>query len=188
MLAFIIVLSLFITYPFITSFVYMVTRLFGEPVSYLAGGIVGNLYVPLLVILGEMLLFIAIKFIYLNLFINKTLLDVDVKLPKLPSKKILVLLIFVASVIWLVYNSLITEWNLIQDIPHLMHSDFAITEGEVILYEVSHGDIDETLMNVNGIKMEGGNVHGEELVDNAKYHVEYLPHSKYVVEYHRIPQ
>ncbi|WP_077360230.1 hypothetical protein [Clostridium saccharoperbutylacetonicum] len=93
MLAFIIALSLFITSPFITGFVYMVTRLFGEPASYLASGIVENLYVPLLVIWGEMLLFIAIKFIYLNLFINKTLLDIDVKLPKLHFKKILVLLI-----------------------------------------------------------------------------------------------
>lgn len=185
-ITFVIVLGLFITYPFITSFVYIGTRLFGVPVSYLAGGIVGNLYVPLLAILGGMLLFIAVKFIYLNLFINKKLLNVEVKLPKLHFKEVLFIMFLVAGAALLVFKSLNTEWNLIQDIPHLAHSDFGVIEGTVVLYEVSHGDDSETKMMVNGMKMDGGFEYKEEVVEKAKYHVEFLPHSRYVVKYHRI--
>lgn len=158
------------------------------PVSYLAGGIVGNLYTPLLAILVGMILFIAIKFIYLNKYINKKLLDTEVKLPNFRFKEILVILFLVVAAVGFVFNSLITEWNLIQDIPHLAHSDFAVVEGEITIYEVSHGDIDEDRMMINGIKMDGGFEYSEKLVDNAKYKVEYLPHSKYVVRYHRILQ
>lgn len=184
---FVILICLFVVYPLITSFVYIGTRFLGEPVSYLAGGIVGNLYVPLITVLGVMVLFIMVKFIYLNLFINKKLLNIEVKLSNLRFKEALVILILVMASVGLVFNSLIAEWNLIQDVPHLVDSNFAVEEGIITLYEVSHGDVSETLMKVNGIKMDGGIACKEELIDNAKYYVEYLPHSKYVVNYHRIP-
>ena len=179
-------MGLFITYPFITAFVYIGTRFFGAPVSYLAGGIVGDLYVPLLAITGGMLFFIAAKFIYLNIAINKKLINVEVKLPKIHFKEILFIMFLVLGTISLVFNSLITEWNLIQDVPHLVHSDFSIIEGTVTLYEVSHGDTDETKMMVNGMKMDGGFEYKEEVEENVKYRVEYLPHSRYVVKYQRI--
>jgi len=188
MIAFVIILILFIVYPFITSFVYIGTSFFGVPVSYLAGGIVGNLYAPLLAVLGCMLLYIAVKFIYLNLSINKKILDADVALPKLRFKKILVILIFMGSAVVFLFSTMETEWNMILDIPHLAYSDFATTDGTVSLYEVSHGDTYETKMIVNGIKMDGGFAYGEEPVEGEKYHVEYLPHSRYVVKYQRIPQ
>lgn len=67
-----------------------------------------------------------------------------------------------------------------------MDSNFAAEDGIITLYEVSHGDVSEILIKVNGIKMDGGIAYNGELIDNEKYHVEYLPHSKYVVNYHRI--
>jgi hypothetical protein len=186
LIKFVILLVIVITYPFITAIVYIGTRFISVPVSYLAGGMVGNLYVPLIAILVGMIFFIAIKCIYLNLYINKKLLDVEVKRTKLTFKEILVILCLVVAGVGLVFNSLTMEWNLIQDIPHLAHSDFAVAEGEITLYEISHGDTSETRMMIDGIKMDGGFEYEEQLVDHAKYYVEYLPHSKYVVRYHRI--
>lgn len=182
----VIALALVVIYPFITSFVYIGARLFGQPISYLAGGLVANLYAPLLAAFVVMSILIMVRFFYLNVFINKNLLGVEAAPPKVRFKGILVVVIFVVVAVHVVCKSLLAEWNLVQDIPHLAHADFATAEGIVHLYTVPHDLTEETKIQINGIRMEGGIVDGETLVDGATYHIEYLPHSQYVVKYHRV--
>lgn len=187
MCVFIILIFLFITFPFITSFVYIVTLIFGEPVSYIAGGIVSNFYIPILAILGFMTFWIMFKFFILNLFINKAVLGYsEIKHPKFLFNKFFVLLIGLIVVLLFSFNSIRKVTNLTLDIQNLSTSNFSKMEGTLQIYEVTYDITTYTYMKIDGLKFEGGYAKGEELVDGEKYQVEYLPHSLYVVKYHRL--
>lgn len=188
---FVIGIALFLMFPFIVPLVYMVTLVFGEPVSYIAGGIVSNLYIPLMVVLIMILIYFAVKFIFLNLALNKAVFgDSILQLAKPPLtraylKSALITLVGFGFVVVFAFHSMLNIFNLVLDIQNLASSDFAKMDGTLTLYEVSYDTSTRTFMQINGTRFEGGFSHGGELVEGEKYHVEYLPHSKYVVKYRR---
>lgn len=77
--------------------------------------------------------------------------------------------------------------NLILDMEIIITSDYEEAKGELKFYDILIGDELCTRIKINNIKFDGGNVQEETLIEGNNYHVTYLPHTKYVVDYKSIP-
>lgn len=147
--------------------------------AYIACRLIQNLYGPII-----MVVFIAIfPFICSFVFSLRTK---GVHLDKASLKRKAIMLFTLTLCICMTYNSFKNIANLILDIGVIAESNYAEEDGRLELYDVTYGDNDSTFIKINDIKFEGGNVQAGVLIEGDHYHVEYLPHTKYVVKYKHI--
>lgn len=154
----------------------------GEAAGYIICEIFRNLYIPSVVAMITIAAGLIIKFIYLNI-------KSDTKMDKSTGssgKNIFILLAVVLIIFCFSFKNIKNIGNLIMDIPCVVEANYSTTEGVVKFYEDRHESLVNHYMNVNGIMFSGGYSYGEKLYEGSKYNVQYLPHSKYVVNFKRM--
>jgi len=200
--------------PILSGVVALPFFLIGQPEAYIVSRIIQNLYGPIIVIVVITLLQSAYymfsaarnrKQVEKNRDQNtdnnadnntdKSKLGFGYKLKfetklafktKLDFKNIIIATFFLALMVYITFSSFKNLGNLIMDIGIIATADYAKEDGILELYEAPVGDDTQTFMEINGIKFSGGNALLGELVAGDYYHVEYLPHTKYVAKYTKI--
>jgi len=200
--------------PILSGVVALPFFLIGQPEAYIVSRIIQNLYGPIIVIVVITLLQSAYymfsaarnrKQVEKNRDQNtdnnadnntdKSKLGFGYKLKfetklafktKLDFKNIIIATFFLALMVYITFSSFKNLGNLIMDIGIIATADYAKEDGILELYEAPVGDDTQTFMEINGIKFSGGNALLGELVAGDYYHVEYLPHTKYVAKYKRV--
>lgn len=169
-------LVLMLTIPILSGVIALPFFIIGQPEAYIVSRLIQNLYGPLIIIiLGTVLKWISPSFLIVCAR--------GAKIHKFNFKNILIAFFMIALVTSITYNSFKNYIDLILDIGIVATSNYSQVDGKLKLYEASVGDDDQTFMEVNGIKFSGGNAKLGDLKEGDYYHVEYLPHTKYVVKY-----
>jgi hypothetical protein len=77
--------------------------------------------------------------------------------------------------------------NNIKDIPNVIHSDYKILEGNLTSYHIGRTGTKSsgTRFVINGIELYIDSRDKEFFVVGDKYRVEYLPHSKFVMNLYK---
>jgi len=200
--------------PILSGVVALPFFLIGQPEAYIVSRIIQNLYGPIIVTVVITLLQSAYYMFSAarnrkqveknrdqntdnNAYNNtdKSKLGFGYKLKfetklafktKLDFKNIIIATFFLALMVYITFSSFKNLGNLIMDIGIIATADYAKEDGILELYEAPVGDDTQTFMEINGIKFSGGNALLGELVAGDYYHVEYLPHTKYVAKYTKI--
>lgn len=165
--------------PILVQVVRLITLPFGETVSYIVCEIITSLSVPNLAFMIIMIIVLMVRFISINIKLGGR-----IGKPALShTKYVLLLLIVIVSVFYFSFTSILHIVDLVMDVPHVAAADYLVAEGPLKVFEENHGDSTDYHMNVNGIMFAGRYSYSEKLDEGCKYHIEYLPHSKYVVKF-----
>ena len=162
--------------PILSGVVAIPFFIFGQHIAYIVSRFIQNLYGPLIVII----LIAILPTIFRIIFALRTN---GIKTYKFSLKNAVITLVMLVFGVYMTFQSFQNIANLVLDIGVVATSEYAKTDGKLILYEATIGDDVQTFMEINGIQFSGGNVLAGDLVEGDYYQVEYLPHSKYVVKY-----
>jgi len=162
--------------PILSGVVAIPFFIFGQHIAYIVSRLIQNLYGPLIVII----LITILPSVFRIIFALRTK---GIKTYKFSLKNTVITLVMLVFGIYMTLQSFKNIANLVLDIGVVATSEYAKTDGNLILYEATIGDDVQTFMEINGIQFSGGNVLAGDLVEGDYYQVEYLPHSKYVVKY-----
>ncbi|MBP2652731.1 MAG: hypothetical protein H6Q73_300 [Firmicutes bacterium] len=192
-IVFILIIFIMIIIPFTPLVLVFFIFIIGEPTTYIIQNIIYNLYGSLLLILLFMLLIVFFRI--QGLIYNFNVGIKYIALNKALLKQMVIFLVALFLILMFSVTSFKNLNNLIADIPHSVQHDYAKMDGVLKLVPSKCVKESDDVM-INGIQFEGGISHfnneksfeegfrgsiHRNFFEGKLYHVEYLPHSKYIV-------
>lgn len=171
--------------PFLIALVIIFTMFSGilgiiiEPTYvYIIQNIIFGLIVPLIIIFIIML--------GLKLFVTFTRLDIYSSIKNYcvqnkgkAFKGMIIILISVVFCIFYLFKINQKTINVICDIPNAINHEYNYMDGVVTIYS----DTDIPYVKVDNVEFSEGFYHKPGVIDGKKYRVEYLPNSRYIVDF-----